>query len=258
MSYILNALRKSERDRKAMQAETVTDRILLPPTSKKNPWTNRIVFGLICSNILIIFAFFLFYPHPSSTLAVSTNNPPNPVLNPAPTPSATLATETGPLSISGQIATHRPEPLPAQPAATEKPKVSATKNLAQPILTTTAAIATPPKPIPSTNTQPALTPVNSAQPEPAAITDNSNLKPAPIKDSIPFIDALAPDLRRSLPDIKINVFVYDSVASERFVMIDMAKYSIGQRTPSGLQVEDIRPDSLVLNFKGQRFQVNRP
>ena len=59
MSYILNALRKSEQERQAQQPGTVTDRILVnqPPPRHK---TSKLIIVLIISNLIAAAAFFWF------------------------------------------------------------------------------------------------------------------------------------------------------------------------------------------------------
>jgi len=53
MSYILNALRKSEQERQAKQPETVTELVLQQPPQKKSR-TAEMIGGILLVNLLII------------------------------------------------------------------------------------------------------------------------------------------------------------------------------------------------------------
>ena len=53
MSYILNALRKSERERMALQADTVTDRILVNQPQPRHK-TGKLMLLLMLSNVIAV------------------------------------------------------------------------------------------------------------------------------------------------------------------------------------------------------------
>ena len=64
MSYILDALRKSEQQRQAIQPDTVTDRILVNPPQPKQKslkWMAVLVIG----NLLVVAFLFWFFLHKS-------------------------------------------------------------------------------------------------------------------------------------------------------------------------------------------------
>jgi len=72
MSFILNALRKSEQERQALQSETVNDRIFLPQPQQKRSKTAKFIAFLVVSNVLIIACIVWFVlnnstPKPSTT-----------------------------------------------------------------------------------------------------------------------------------------------------------------------------------------------
>lgn len=54
MSFILNALRKSEQERQASQAENVTDKILLPQPPQNRSNTTKLLVFLLIANVLVI------------------------------------------------------------------------------------------------------------------------------------------------------------------------------------------------------------
>ena len=67
MSYILNALRKSEQERLAQQPDTVTDRILINPPQPRHK-TSKLIIMLMISNLIVVAGFFWFARKESGTL----------------------------------------------------------------------------------------------------------------------------------------------------------------------------------------------
>jgi general secretion pathway protein B len=60
-----------------------------------------------------------------------------------------------------------------------------------------------------------------------------------------------------VPDMAVEIHVYDAVAANRFVFINMNKYSEGDRLKEGPLVEEITPDGAILEHQGQRFLLPR-
>jgi general secretion pathway protein B len=79
-----------------------------------------------------------------------------------------------------------------------------------------------------------------------------------VNNATPWMHELEPEFRRTLPDLKINVYVYAEQASERFVMIDMVKYTVGSRIKDSVMLKEIRSDSLVLEYNKRIFRIKRP
>ncbi len=94
----------------------------------------------------------------------------------------------------------------------------------------------------------------SSIPEPSPATEPAN----PKTEAIPFLADLPRDFQRDLPTLVINVFVYSEILEERFVIINMKKYSTGQKIDVGPEILEIRADSLVLAHLGRKFRVRRP
>jgi general secretion pathway protein B len=70
---------------------------------------------------------------------------------------------------------------------------------------------------------------------------------------IPTLDSLPTDFRRSLPALHMDVHAYAVKPTERFVVINLQRYTIGDSLPAGLQVVDIVPQGVILEFRGTRF-----
>jgi general secretion pathway protein B len=62
---------------------------------------------------------------------------------------------------------------------------------------------------------------------------------------------------QALPELHLDVHVYATKPSDRFVYINMRKYRQGAVLPEGPTVELIRRDGVILNFQGLRFLLPR-
>lgn len=83
-------------------------------------------------------------------------------------------------------------------------------------------------------------------------------EPKVIDSGIRLLRDLDTEFQRKVPTVTINVLAYDDEPSARFAIIDMVKYRIGQRIEEELLLIDILPDSLVLNYAGRDFRIDRP
>jgi general secretion pathway protein B len=70
---------------------------------------------------------------------------------------------------------------------------------------------------------------------------------------IPTLDSLPADFRQSLPALHLDVHGYAEKPTDRFVVIDLQRYRIGDTLPAGAQVVDIVPQGVILEFHGTRF-----
>jgi general secretion pathway protein B len=62
---------------------------------------------------------------------------------------------------------------------------------------------------------------------------------------------------RALPEMHLDVHVYATRPSDRFVFINMRKYKEGNTLQEGPVLERIRRDGVVLNYQGLRFVLPR-
>lgn len=255
MSFILNALRKSEQERQALQPETVTDRILLPQPQQNRSKTAKFFVVLIIANVLIIDCIVWFVRNHSTpspdTIAPATSHPLS--AQETKTEPKAIAKSTQPekaesetASIAEWVNTQKPEPapLPVKPVIAKKP---ATDTIKQP--------ATANKSGPSIQTAPAIAASTKAQPE---IPETKPVEQISVKKDIPFLSDLPSEFRQTVPKFTINVFVYSKQPEESFVMIDMVKYKQGQQIKDTMVLKEILSDSLILTYQNQTFKIKRP
>lgn len=269
MSYILNALRKSERERQAIAPDTVTGRIAIHQQPEhKSP--TKLIAALIVINLSVLIYVLEFTQQNSPEPIIATRLKPalSPIEPAAPSSAASASPAQKTPSTAETGKTEKPAPATALPA--KAPTVK--KQAVQPV---TPAIAPPRPPAsnkaadiksdtpPSKPIEPlkqAITPLKPATQATALGNRDATEQtvPAPVKNDLPFLEDLPGDVRRSLPNLPINVFSYSPIPAERFVMIDMVKYVPGQHIKDQLELREIREDSIVVSYDNRTFKIRRP
>jgi general secretion pathway protein B len=245
MSYILNALRKSEQERQAIQPDSITHRISVP-VPKRSKTSILLITVLIISNLAILFYF----------LGFTEKNPPDTLTNLASdtelTPDAATRhtkktviattlnkpTETK-TPANNKIVTAKPAPIeaPIEAPALEQTSQKTAVNIE------TVRIEPP---------QPLVQKIQAASPEPLKNVASE------VHNDMPYIDDLPADMRRSIPNFSINVFGYAATPAQRFVMIDLVKYVPGQRIKDMLELKEIREDCIIVSYEETTFKIKRP
>jgi general secretion pathway protein B len=253
MSYILNALRKSEQERLAQQPDTVTGRILINQPQVRHK-TSKIIILLIITNLIVVAGFFWFIRKESALKAPVIVN-------------KTITSE----KIQAKPIAAPPIQESSQPKTVEKRSAPLSPPKAEPILSRKLPAAEHPIPKSALEKKPVIVavedPKNGLYGEPNPIEP---LSEEPVKTvekpteaaienkGIPYLAELDPDFRRTIPELKINVFVYSDQPADRFVMIDMVKYTVGDRIKESVTLKEIRPDSLVVAYNNRIFRIKRP
>jgi general secretion pathway protein B len=251
MSFILNALRKSEQERQVLQSETVSDKSLLNNQPQQNRSKTAKFFAfLVIGNVLII-ACVVWFVRNNSTPAYDTTV--------QITSKPLLAQETGVKSTAIAKLTQ-----PERPVQKAEPKTKTTsiaewveeQKPEKPVITKKTAADTIKQPtivnkseLPA-QTIPAIASINKVEPNPP--------ETVPVKKDIPFLSDLPFEFRQTVPKFTTNVFVYSNHPEESFVMIDMVKYKPGQQIKEAMVLKEIRPDSLVVVYQNRAFQIERP
>jgi len=250
MSFILNALRKSEQERQALQSEAVTDRILLPQPQQNRSKTAKFFVFLIIANVLIIACIVWFVRNNSTPTPDTTAQAISHPLSAQETKieSKAIAKSTQPekaesetTSIAEWVNTQKPEPapLPVKPVITKNPAADTMK---QPAIANKSGL--------SIQTTPAIAAAVKVEPE---LPETK-----PVKKDIPFLSDLPFEFRQMVPKFTINVFVYSQQPEESFVMIDMVKYKPGQQIKDAMVLKEILSDSLIVAYQNQAFKIKRP
>jgi general secretion pathway protein B len=92
------------------------------------------------------------------------------------------------------------------------------------------------------------------RPDPVLVDEDAK---ADNEEVLPSINEINLSGAQALPELHLDVHVYATKPSDRFVYINMRKYHEGSSLPEGPLVEHIRRDGVVLNFQGLRFILPR-
>lgn len=119
----------------------------------------------------------------------------------------------------------------------------------------------------ATAPQPGASPATVAPPSPALA--QAGLPVAPVRATpppvtVPRIDdsdrlPALHELRAagvSLPELVLNLHVYDPAPAHRSVMLNGIRLREGEYTPNGVKVERITPAGVVLEAAGRRFRLD--
>ncbi len=167
-------------------------------------------------------------------------------------PSAALPADAKPSPRANPVSQLPPSARPGAPVA----PAPAVANVA-----TKPAPPQVPAPAPSAGTSPPprrVTPPAVATPAPAAVTP-APAAPAPVP-RLPALQSVW-DLpfatRKDLPEIQLTMHLYSPDTRERFVVVKGERHMEGDDLGDGLVLKEIRPDGMVLEFKGQKFLYPR-
>ena len=328
MSYILEALKKSQKERELGQVPTLAD---APYLADEKPGRGA-YWGIVAVTLAVLATLIALYaafgerllpaggPSPSMPETTREAAPEPGPAAPAPAPVA-AAPEVAASVSSGPRPEERPKPAqaPATPAAKaaasdsghrpeKRPKptqapVKATKPAAPPARTaaTEPAVVAPPTPawqLPPDNpnippevlrevrrfeeqlrqqtlmdTRQAKDPAAAAppvqppapvavEPEPTPAeepTRKVQAPPTPLPARIipPDLSYLPAAVQQTIPEHRLTVHVYSATPEQRFVIINSRKMREGDRSREGLLLEEITPDGVILEFRGQRFFRHR-
>lgn len=219
MSSILDALRKSERQRR--QARTPVFRDAAAPTSPP----------LLRWASLLAWAALLLALAGGAVLILRTE---------APTPATAPTEDATPAGASPQSAVATPAaPVTARlPEAPATPRAAATQNLAGQL--------------PAANDSKARA-VEGPQSEPAP-----SPPAAAVSGEAPWLSALPESFRAGLPPLTVTIHVYAPDEAQRILYINNRPYRRGAEIQPGVMVEEIVPEGVVLRYRGQRFRLPRP
>lgn len=242
MSFILDALKKSENERQRQVGPSLAD---VPVRRKKNerPWWAFAIAALLVVNLGVLAVVLLRSGGAADARPIPVSEPTGAAPSvsvprqtaPEPTPSVSsppsVATSPAVRSLADEAL---PENLP-EPVETAAPDLSVAANVP----------AGPPivRPIDA----PSVSPLPA---RPANAPQSANNEVLPIHGSLVAGGT-------SLPDLRLDIHVYSPLPAERFVYINMRKYSEGQSLSEGPSVERITAEGVVLNQQGLRFLLPR-
>lgn len=232
MSYILDALKKSERERELGKTPTIHSAPAALPVRKRSSlliWLLGVALFLLSA--AITFIYFSRAPLPEHKPEIASVVPN--VLKPP----ATHVVEA-PIKV-------------AEPPGVEQASVPNT------LTHVTPEEASQPKRKEPENAVSASSLVKAANPPPvkqvvevSASVEKSDQLVAPLLEELPVAE------RAQVPQPPaVDVHVYSEIPAERFVLLNMKRYVEGQQTPDGFLVAEILEDGVLLEYRDVFFRI---
>lgn len=261
MSYILDALRRAERERRRGDStviETVTQ-VLAPPAAQ--PGTDvlrRWVPGLVLAGVLLVGvvgglllrrssdsstpSLIVLKPAPEAAATPAAAPPPTAPAAAAPSPAAAVLPSIPPTTAPNLTPSETLNDVPPLPPSAVAPQANEDE------ATLAAEAAAPPEPTPAAEPSPAPPPLplhrasarSDATPRSATAAGARQLQQMP------------DNYRAHFPSLAVDVHVYDDEPSRRFVIIGGRRYGEGETLNAGPRLVQIVPEGMVLDWQGQR------
>jgi general secretion pathway protein B len=225
MSFILDALKKSEIERQRQTVPGLMDTRIARRRNRLPIWA--VALGVLLGINLLVLSFVLWRKdapaahasRPAAAAAAAVDAAPPVTEHFSPLDAPVYAPEIPVSSADGAAPPHSPIAHLGS-AADPGTTVGHTVHHADPLLT-----------------------------EPEARDENQEV--------LPSINEISLTGAQALPELHLDVHVYATKPSDRFVYINMRKYHEGARLQEGPTLERIRRDGAVLNFQGVRFVLPR-
>ena len=219
MSYILDALRKSESERQQQNLPGFAD-IPGPRRSKSTPVWIWLLAALLLVNAAVLAVLLIDKEPPSSDRRETLELP---VANNAAEPSFRDIVNDARDEVTASVVAASASPVAARVAAAE------------------------PEPPPAQTTTQATRSPSSGQ---AAGTPSTT-------SAVPSLMELRANGVLQLPDLHLDIHVYSEKPADRFVFINMNKYREQARLTEGPLIKEIRTDGVLLEHRGHDFILPR-
>jgi len=265
MSYILDALKKSEKER---QRGTAPDLLTVQETVLQEKKNRRVWPYIIFAALILSMGFVGFWMIPwqsknekadTRTVALQKSGPKT-AESLQPEVSQTITTqaeikkqEVTPLtnttlekSLKTPLALTKKEEKPVVQKAIVQGKIQeqpAVKKAAQPVQTSQQALKPEIPASASSTVSPDVKPVQN--------------DPAPVPGKIYHSGDLPASVRQNLPAVTMSIFMYSEDPASRMVRINGQTLREGQYISEGLKVEEIKPDGVILNYKNYLLHIGQ-
>jgi general secretion pathway protein B len=214
MSFILDALRKSETERQQQAAPSLADAHYRRGKTDRNVWIPILVLVLTANAVILAIV----------------------MRDDGPERDGEVANTAAPMVGSKLVADPAVRPL-----AREIPSQAATP----------ATVSTDDKSA-------------EARQEPAGnqfdtriSTNAEQISPGNIQEGLPSLQQLVASGQLPMLALHLDIHVYADSGSERFVFINMKKYREGDMLTEGPTVEEITRTGVILDYRGERFTLDR-
>ena len=229
MSYILDALKKSERERGGARTGEPADDS--GATNVRSPWPLALAL-VLASNALLGLGWWAWQRAADkgddqrsapTTAPASVPADMPPAISPAASTAVPLAAPAAKAAVGDLAAEARRPPAPAR---TQAP----TPARAKPALT--------------------LPPPEDAGTQAVAAR--------PAVASVPWLRELPSAFRAAVAPLKVNIHVFAGTSEDSVLYINDRQYRAGETLPNGVRLDAVVADGAVLSYQGRQFKLPRP
>jgi general secretion pathway protein B len=233
MSFILDALKKSENERQRHSGPALFEVKVATPRPGLPLWAVALALLLVVNIGVVI---WLVLRKPAS---VAQTVPAAMAAIPAPAPTPIQVAQAPPPAAA-------PAPASQQPSAVESqaPDASAPAQSAP-----LAQSDDDGEPLNPDDYEPA------AEPSAGAPSTHAGNVTRGTTEGLPTYDQVAAG--GSVPELRLDMHVYSAKPQDRFVFLNMQRLREGESLPNGVHVERITPGGVVLSHGGTRFVLER-
>ncbi len=281
MSFILDALKKSESDRQRQSGPALYEVKVAAPRSQLPYWAIGLII-LLGINLVIVAWALLRRPSRAPEAPVAAMTAPASSMPVPPSPAAFATSPTQPYLPAGAV-----PPSSSPPGAVQAPPMGPAAGYPAP--TGTSPAAGTQAPLPASGARPtdegrpgADAAARSADAQGASRTaqegageqggNPDDYAPATegpqspglgfhvrrgTEEGVPLYSQVATAPGSGIPELRLDMWAYDQKPENRFVLINMKRLREGDSLPDGVKVEAITPDGAVLSHNGTRFLLPR-
>jgi general secretion pathway protein B len=223
MSFILDALRKSEIERQRQSAPGIAD-FPVARADRRLPVALVAIGVLLAVNVAVVLFFILRDARDPASEAT-----------PAPVALATSVTSA--------------PPVEAAPASAMRPAPGVPPSI--------AGAPGEELPLPEAEEFGSLATLPPDAPDPTLLPDAPVESPAVVYADAPPVGALSTQAPAGLPELTVDLHIFADEPAKRAVFINGRRYIQGAQIAEGPVVEDITREGAVLSHRGRRFLLPR-
>jgi general secretion pathway protein B len=259
MSFILDALKKSENDRQRQSGPALFEVRVAPPRPRFPPWAIAVA-GLLLVNVGVIGWLMLRKPAvaaPQEPVSTSSGSAASPAQT-APPPTQYYAPQSPPQGYTPPAQAGAPPqayPPPQQYSSQPQygPAPQAPENGLQ---------APPGNPTEPQLSDSRVAPESANPDDYAPATEANESSPWPggharrgTESGLPTYDDAAGKF--GVPPLRLDLHVYAPDPRKRFIMLNMKRLGEGESLPEGVKVDSITTDGAILSYRGSQFVMDR-
>jgi general secretion pathway protein B len=270
MSYILDALKKAESDRKLGSVPNIHTQAVVAAESDRGAsrWATRwtwAVLALLTSGLLVIAWYQPWRTVPAPLSSGELSRPSLPTGAEPALPPRSISNTTEPVLVPLPTTTP-PTTIVAAPPQPHLPRV--TEPVPVPVPAPLAAKPVQPKSAPALSAKTNNKPIENQPPQPLAGAvappektaarppESPRETPASAEARVPNLRELPQNIQAEIPPLAVTGYIYSKNEADRSVLINNKLLREGDQAAPGVVLEKMTSKEAILNYKGYRYRLS--